>query len=185
MAMCEPVDIRRATPGDCAALRALHALSIRSLAAACYDDDVIDAFITEVGTLDERLVTDGSYYAAFVNGRLAGCGGWTSRAPNYSRHLAERAPRQVEPAVRSLYVHPDFARRGIARRLMSTIEADIAAAGHERATLSATLNAIAFYRRLGYRGGEPTVLRMRDGLLFVAIKMAKRLGSVLALSRAA
>lgn len=173
------LSIRHATRRDSQALRQLHAQSLRTLGTACYSDEVLHAFIEQVGTLDERLLDDGTYYAAFVNTRLAGCGGWTPRQPDYVRHLAGNAGQQARdlPTIRSLYIHPDFARRGIARKLMAVIEDAIAVADHDRIALSATLNAVAFYRRLGYRSVEPAVLRMPGGLQFVAVKMEKRLAS--------
>jgi GNAT superfamily N-acetyltransferase len=75
--------------------------------------------------------------------------------------------------VRSVYVHPDHVRLGIARQLMSLIETNIAQAGFAIAALEATLNGIPFYRRLGYRGGAPAVFRLPRGLLLVGLSMEK------------
>ena len=54
-----------------------------------------------------------------------------------------------------------WARRGIARRMMAAVEADIVAAGYDTAALTATLTGIPFYRQLGgYHGQEPAIIRL-------------------------
>jgi GNAT superfamily N-acetyltransferase len=137
---------------------------------------VIEAFIAYIGTMDDAMLDDGSYFAMRVDGALAGCGGWTTRLPGYMLHAAGdtfRPARRIA-TVRSVFVHPSFARRGLARRLMAHIEAEIAGAGYDRATLTATLSGLPLYRRLGYRSGEPVVLSMPDELKFIAVRMDKR-----------
>lgn len=170
------VDIRHAERADRIALRALQAASFRALGPACYDDDVIETFITHVGTMDDTLIDDGNYFVACVDGALVGCGGWSSRTPSYAAHMpgdAAHPPRRA--TVRSVYVHPAITRQGIARCIMGRIETDIRAAGYDHAWLGSTLVGVPFYRRLGYRGGEPAVLRMPGDLLFVELTMHKRL----------
>jgi hypothetical protein len=82
--MTGPAEIRLALRTDADAPRALQRLSLCTLGSACYDDDVIANFISHIGTMDERLIEDGTFFAAFVGGALVGCGGWTSRAPSYA-----------------------------------------------------------------------------------------------------
>ncbi len=174
------VDIRRARRADRDALRALQAASFRTLGAACYDEDVIETYITHVGLMDDALLDDGTYFAAFAAGLVVGCGGWSCRTPRYALHMPEdagpHAPQaQSAATVRSVFVHPAAARRGVARQVMARVEADVAAAGHDRASLGATLTGIPFYRRLGYRGSEPLVLPLPGDCHFVGVKMHKRL----------
>ena len=56
--------------------------------------------------------------------QVVGCGGWTLRSPGYARAAANDAVNDdaKAPVVRSLFVHPQFARQGIARRIMTLIE---------------------------------------------------------------
>jgi GNAT superfamily N-acetyltransferase len=77
--------------------------------------------------------------------------------------------------VRSVYVHPAMARRGIARQIMATVETGISAAGFRRVSLAATLVGIPFYRRLGYRGCRPVISELPRGLLFVGLDLCKHL----------
>jgi GNAT superfamily N-acetyltransferase len=77
--------------------------------------------------------------------------------------------------VRAVYVHPEAARQGVGRALMGWIERAMAAAGHARATLLATLPGLPLYRRLGWRDGERVVLRLPCGAALPAVGMDKAL----------
>lgn len=171
----QAIDIMRAVPADRDALLALQHTSLRVLGRACYDDEAIEAFIAQIGTMEPDLIEAGTYFAARIGSRLVGCGGWTSGPPSYAGHMPGGGESAPPVTIRSIYVHPDWARRGIARAVMAAVEADIAAAGFDRASLTATLTGVPFYRRLGYRGSEPLVLRFDGGIQFIGINMDKRL----------
>jgi ribosomal protein S18 acetylase RimI-like enzyme len=169
------ITFRRARRSEAGALRELHACSMRALSHGFYENEVIEAFLAHVDTLDEGLIDAGNYLTAHLDGMLAGCGGWTADEPSYAPHLGAERPHdaRARATVRSVYVHPDFAGHSIARTLMGLIESDIARAGLETAVLEATLNAIPFYRRLGYRGDKPVVFRLPQDRVFVALSMEK------------
>jgi hypothetical protein len=57
--------------------------------------------------------------------------------------------------------------------MMGVIEEQIAAVGFGTASLLATLSGIPFYRRLGYRSGQPVELRMPGAPTFVGVEMEK------------
>jgi GNAT superfamily N-acetyltransferase len=169
------IEIQQAGGRDRDELRAMQAASFRILGGPFYDEDVVESFIADVGTMDDYLLDDGTYFKAVEDGRIVGSGGWSCRTPTYiSRGAAELPTSHVARAsVRSVFVHPDCARRGIARAIMARIETEIAAAGFATAALAATLSGIAFYRRLGYRSGQPLALRLPNELTFVALRMEK------------
>ncbi|NWG24895.1 MAG: GNAT family N-acetyltransferase [Pseudorhodoplanes sp.] len=169
--------IRRAHEADRDALHALQEMSMRRLGLAFYDADVIEAFIEQVGTMDDVMLSDGTYFAAFVGNLLVGCGGWSQRTPNYVSHAGDIAPEGAAQAatIRSIFVHPAWARRGIARQVMTRVESDIVAAGLDHARMTATLTGVPFYRRLGYRSGLPMTLDLKDNRFFVGLRMEKRL----------
>ena len=52
--------------------------------------------------------------------------------------------------IRRVFVHPDWARRGLGRRLVGHAEQRARAAGHVRFGVCASLNAVGFYERLGF-----------------------------------
>lgn len=173
--MTDRFAIRRAVRADTNPILALQHAAMRELALAYYDPEQIEAFIGEVGTMDPRLIDDGTYFAVNAGGTLVGCGGWSARAPNYDAHAAgdNVTPLPGAANVRSIFVHPAWARQGIARLVMAHIETEIARASHAVAALTATLSGVPLYRRLGYRSGAPLVLRLPGELLFVGLKMTK------------
>jgi len=160
---------------DLQELKDLQAHSFRVLGTPYYGSDVVEAFI-EVGTMDPALLDEGTYFVAVSAGRIVGCGGWCLRTPSYAAYIVGAATSGGQTAtVRSVYVHPLFARKGIARALMTAIEVEIAAAGLSAVSLAATLSGIPLYRRLGYRGEEPLILRLPTGHQIITLAMAKRL----------
>jgi GNAT superfamily N-acetyltransferase len=170
------ITLRTAQPADREQLVALQTRSLRVLGGRFYSRAEIESFIRHVGTLDEHLIADGTYFMAEIDGALAGCGGWSLRRPGYARH--DRAAQDLEPLrakVRGVYVDPLLARLGVGRRIMSGIEAAIVAAGHDSAVLAATLSGISFYRALGYLPGAPSVFTLPDGERFRCLGMEKSL----------
>lgn len=174
--MVNESQIRTATRADSDALIAMQALSLRKLAAPFYEPEVLEALIAQ-GTMDLELLDGRTYFVAESKGRILGSGGWTPHAPRYHGSLIEMEATEDKPhaTLRSLFVHPDAARQGLASALMARIEADIVAAGYEMASLHATLSGIPFYRRQGWRSGLPAVLGLPGGKSLVGLSMTKRL----------
>ena len=175
----DDITIRPARPYDGPALRALQALSLRVLARDCYSAAQIEAFLARVGSLDDFLLREGTYYLAEAGGRLAACGGWSRRRPNYAgaagpAGLPAAAPDA--PRIRGVFTHPDFARQGLARRLIVQAEAEAESAGHRRIELAATLSGLPLYRRLGYEQGQRLQLDLGEGLTMGLVSMVKTLG---------
>lgn len=174
--MVESMVVRAASPADAAALREMQALSMRVLGASVYAPDVIEAYLAQVGTLDEHLLEDGRYRVATLGGLIVGCGGWSTRPAGYCGRAAGATAEPGTATVRAVYVHPDWARQGIARRIMAEVEAEIAA-GFGQAVLMATLSGISFYQRLGYVAGSKVALRLDGRLALEVVAMRKRLAS--------
>jgi GNAT superfamily N-acetyltransferase len=164
------------------ALLTMQAHSFRTLGAPYYDEDVIESFIAQIGTMDDALLRDGTYYKAVAHGRIVGSGGWSLRTPGYALRSDEAGrdpgPGRARATVRSVFVHPAAAGRGIARTLMAVVEAEMGAAGFATASLAATLSGLPFYRRLGYRSGRPVAMDLREGRVLVALSMEKALSGV-------
>ncbi|SOD91216.1 GNAT family N-acetyltransferase [Caenispirillum bisanense] len=173
----DAVTLRRARPDDIKALRTLQTLSLLCLGTSHYAPEQIAAFITHVGTMDDHLVEDGGCLIAEIDGRMAGCGGWSLRTPGYAAVMggAQAPARRETPVVRSVFVHPGAARRGVGRRIMAAVEAEMLAAGHDRAVLTATLPGVAFYTALGWRPMRAVRLALPGGHAFRGLDMAKLL----------
>ena len=119
---------RLAVIADLAELRVLMMLAIRHLVGAYLDAARLDASFEIMG-VDTQLIEDGTYFAVECQGRIVGCGGWSRRATLFGGdHSGGRDARFLDPAaeparVRAMYTHPDFARRGIGRLVLSLCEA--------------------------------------------------------------
>jgi GNAT superfamily N-acetyltransferase len=170
--------IRPARPNDREALRAMQALSICVLGGDFYSPEQLGAYVTEIGTMDDFLIEEGTYYVAEMASTIIGSGGWSRRTPSYANATGTAGERLSEPGVpkiRSVYVHPGFARRGIARTLMERAEGEALAAGYRRIELSATLSGVPLYRSLGYRLRRPLSLQLSGGVIFPGVAMEKDL----------
>lgn len=172
--------IRPARAEEADRIEAVQRASIRRLGRPYYSPAQIDGGLNHVGTLDPQLIADGTYYVAEVGGRIVGCGGWSYRPALHGANGAGGGtpPTTLDPAadaarIRAIFVHPDWARRGIARRLMRHAEAAAHRAGFRRFELLATLSGEPLYRALGYREIERVALELPDGTRFPVVRMAK------------
>ena len=73
-----------------------------------------------------------------------------------------------------LYVHPDFARQGLGRQLCQEIECEAKRCGVNTLELTASLNAVRAYERLGYRK-TCDMVKTIDGVAVPCVRMSKRL----------
>lgn len=172
---------RLAREADIPALEALIDLSTRTLLARHYTAAQLDAALGPVFGVDRQLIRDGTYYACEEAGRIVACGGWSRRASVYG---GDRARTGEDPAldpardaarVRAFFVHPDFERRGLGRRLLAASEAAVAAAGFTRIELVATLAGEPLFAAFGYRVAERTEAPLPGGLGLTVVRMGKRL----------
>ncbi len=171
--------IRTATFADVETLGELVKASARTLGRSFYTDQQIEVALGSAWGVDTQLIHDGTYFVAEVGSRCAGCGGWSWRktlfgADNQPGRQASRLDSQSEAArIRAFFVHPDFARCGIGRRLLEHCEAAARAAGFRSAELVATLPGEPFYRRFGFSEFERILHSLNDGLSIEFVRMRK------------
>jgi len=161
-----PFVIRRAVPRDVPALRGMQTRSLRELSYGFYDLHQVEAFLFYVGTVEESVVEERNYYVAEVGGWLAGSGGWSASGAQYlesTRGIPAVVREPYIPRIRSLFVHPDWARRGVGRRIMEVTENAIRSTGQYEVALDATLPGVPLYEALGYRSVAPVDVRLPDG----------------------
>jgi GNAT superfamily N-acetyltransferase len=175
-------ELRSATLTDVPVIEALIAASARALCSADYPPAVVEAALGTAWGCDTELIRDGTYFVAGVAGRLAACGGWGKRKTLFGGDRREgRQSELLDPAtdaarIRAFFVHPDFARKGLARALLGRCEAAAAAAGFRAAELMATLTGVPFYHAHGYVGDERIEFPLPGGLRIAFVPMRKTLG---------
>jgi GNAT superfamily N-acetyltransferase len=154
---------------------------MRELGVGYYSALQIESTIRYVVGVDRQLIADGTYYVAEADGQIAGCGGWSWRKTLYGGDQAKpwagndhALDPATEPAkVRAFFVHPDWARRGIGRRLLATCELAARRAGFRRLELLATLSGEPLYAAAGYVAREGVELTLPDGVRLPLTRMEK------------
>ena len=168
--------IRHARPVDIPAIRVMQRSSMLGLGGQFYSDDEIAGFLIRYGTMDDAVVEEGHFFVAENRaGTILGSGGWTRRQPGYASGLGDDLQSGTRPTVRSVFVDPTAARRGVASSIMARVERDAFEHGVRELALTATLSGGAFYERLGYRSSASERLALDDGGSFSCVSMTKRL----------
>jgi len=175
------VIIRKATLEDREAMQQLIAASARLLSRKHYNDAQIEAAIATVFGVDTDLIEDGTYFVAESDGVLVGCGGWSRRktlfgGDQFTSRDARYLDPQSEPAkIRAFFIHPDHARKGIARAILARCEDEARAHGFRELELLATLPGIEFYKSCGFSERGTLDLDLADGVKLEFVPMRKEL----------
>jgi GNAT superfamily N-acetyltransferase len=164
-------------------IRQLIAESARLLSREHYNDTQIETAIATVFGVDTDLIEDGTYFVAESEGMLVGCGGWSKRrtlfgGDQYSSRDADYLDPASEPAkIRAFFIHPDHARKGIARAILARCESEARAEGFRGLELMATLPGIEFYKSCGFAPTGNLDLELRDGVKLKLVPMRKDLAT--------
>jgi GNAT superfamily N-acetyltransferase len=130
---------------------------------------------------DTQLIADGTYYVIEAQGEIVAAGGWSRRATLYGGdQLKDASDSLVDPErdaarIRAFFVHPDWTRRGLARRLYDVCASSALAAGFTELELVSTLPGEPLYRALGFAPVEERVHEMPDGVGLPVIRMRQAL----------
>jgi GNAT superfamily N-acetyltransferase len=178
--------LRLANEDDIPALHALIEASVRGLQAEDYTPAQIEGALGTVLGLDTQLIEDRTYFVAEAldqssNERkfLAGCGGWSKRKTLFGADRGPgREPELLDPAadaakVRAIFVHPDFARRGLGSLILATVEEAARLAGFKRYEMGSTLTGVPLYRLKGYVEVETIAVPLKNGEKLPVVRMVK------------
>ena len=158
------MNIRVATMADVPALEQLITESVRGLNAGRYTQAEMDAALRGVFGVDTQLIADGTYYVVDGSAGPAAAGGWSGRRTLYGGDKMKAVedprldPRTEAARIRAFFVHPDWSRRGLARRLYTECERAARAAGFRGFALMATLPGEPLYVALGFAVMERVVV---------------------------
>lgn len=173
--------LRLAGAGDEDAIEALMQLSIGHFFPTHYDEAQVEASLRYVGVPDRDLIHDGTYFVATeLDGRLVACGGWSKRDKLYSGSDAAGDSRWLDPAteaahIRAMFVRPDWARRGLGRRIIEESELAAKSAGFMTMSLMATLPGEPLYAACGFREIARTDVVTPNGTPLPCVAMEKRI----------
>ena len=148
--------------GDAPAVGRLHRTSFEELAAAGHTVEQVAAMIRHLASA--AYSTELAALELFVwedDRKIVGTAGW-------NRHRSSARIRKV-------YVRPDRAGTGAGRLMVEHVERKAAGAGYEHAVVRANVNAIGFYRALGYSDVEAGVMTVADGVELPTLWMEKAL----------
>ena len=166
VSMGEPL-IRGACGADLEAIADLQARSIMALGIETYGRAACEAWARMGWQVRHGLLDSGTFFVAESRESLVGVAGWTedSRDPDSAW-------------ARYVFVSPQHAGSGVGRKLMTTVERSVRAVGRNRLQLWSSLNAVAFYRALGYRTVRPARWPVGDGIEMEHLLMEKALSGI-------
>jgi GNAT superfamily N-acetyltransferase len=176
--------LRLATKDDISALRQLIDLSVRVLQRQDYSTEQLEAALGTVYGVDTQLIADQTYYVVEIEvdthrKTLVACGGWSMRKTLFgSDHGPNRNSELLDPAcdaakIRAFFVHPDWARRGLGRLILTTCEEAARAKGFRRFEMGATLTGVPMYAACGYAKQETLEVPLANGLSLTVVRMSK------------
>lgn len=161
------VHVRGAEPSDVAAIAAVHAASVRGLAAAHYDDD-------QIASWSDSSADDFSLPEA--GGRVVVAETDDSGGSGAGEEIAGFGAIDLQSGeVRAVYVHPDNAGTGVGSAILEALEATASDEGLADLHLTASLNAVPFYERHGWASTGPAAYELGDGVELEAVEMEKSL----------
>lgn len=176
------IEIRQATASDIPLLQELIAASVRGLSAGFYTSEQIDSALIHIFGVDTQLIDDGTYYLAEIDNQFAGCGGWSKRKTLYGGDQAKADeidsllnPKTEAARIRAFFVHPDWARRGIGKRIIEVCEEAARAAAFTVVELVATLPREPLYSACGYEVMERFEIDLPEGVKLPVARMRKSL----------
>jgi GNAT superfamily N-acetyltransferase len=182
------IAIRRATRDDLQSIAALAATATRALCAQDYTPRQIDSALRYSLIDNAQLFDDRTYFVIENGGEIVAAGGWSYRAAMMAHFTLddEDDPRAIlDPAIaparlRGFFVHPHFARRGLARTLVALCERAAASAGYSHLELIATACARRLYLACGFADVDWITNVYPTGVTVVTHRMSKAIHPALA-----
>jgi len=174
--------IRNATAADIPTLEVLIEQSVRGLQTNDHTPAQIDGSIGSAFGIDRQLLADRTYFVATPIDdptQIVASGGWSYRATLCgSDALTNRDNTSLNPAtgyakIRAIFVHPDWARRGLGSLLLAHCEAAAQAAGFTRFEMGSTLTGVPLYTLKGYREQNRFTMPLPNGEQLPIVRMIK------------
>lgn len=159
--MSQPaVKIREAYPEDAEAISQVHMSAIRGLCSTHYDDRQIEVWASgRTPEYYERVLASHDLFVAERDGQVVAFG---------------RVDLESGTIV-AVYVRPESAGSGVGEAMMSHLEDVCRMHGWTRLHLTASLNAVPFYEKLGYERVAPFMQQLTNDVTLDCVDMRKTL----------
>lgn len=176
--------VRQATEVDVNELRLLIERSVRQLQQNDYTPAQIEGALGHALGLDTQLIEDGTYFAVVPSSTpdlIVGCGGWSFRKTLFgSDHGPHREVGMLDPAtepakIRAIFIHPEWARRGLGSMILKHCEDAAQRAGFRSLEMGSTLTGVPLYSLKGYERRETVGVPLPNGEVLPIVHMAKTL----------
>lgn len=167
--MISPIRVRPAKKADTRAVERVLLASYPSLMARAYKPEVLALALPIMTRPNPRLLGSGTYYVAEQNGEIIGCGGWSREEPGGD----VIAPGSAH--VRHFAVSPEFVGRGAGRAMFNQCEIDARVHGISLFKCFASLNAVGFYKLLGFEERGIINVALGQGISLPSMLMERRL----------
>jgi GNAT superfamily N-acetyltransferase len=115
------------------------------------------------------------------DGSVVAAGGWSRWRTLFGGDRFKQAddplldPANDPARIRAFFVHPEWKRRGLARRLFEECLAQARGAGFESLELMSTLPGEPLYVALGFRADERVEITLPDGVSMPLVRMSRRI----------
>jgi GNAT superfamily N-acetyltransferase len=151
--------IRTATIEDAPVSFAIRREAIRAQCRDWYSAADLDIWTSgEMSGIFAARVAD-KFHVAVIEGQVVGTG------------MIDLATGRID----AVFIQPAYMRHGIGGAMMEHLERLAVSAGFRDISLDATLNAISFYRTLGFEGESTVVYHSSLGVDLVCVPMVKHL----------
>lgn len=173
------MELRIATARGIPELQMLVDVSARTLSIGYYSPAQIEAATRHVFGVDSQLIRDGTYYVIENTGHLIAAGGWSGRRTLYGGDQANEGddppldPTTEAARIRAFFVHPEWTRRGLARRIYGECARAAWNAGFRRFELMSTKPGEPLYTALGFQPVERVHQRLPGDVEIEFTRMAR------------
>ncbi len=161
--------VRIAEGPDIARVDALLARAYPRLLKPDYAPSMLVLALPKISRAQPALVTSGSYFLVEDDGALLGAGGWTAAAPGGG------AVTRGVGHIRHVVTDDRATRRGVGRRLIDHVVADVSSQGVRRLDCLSTLTAVPFYAAMGFSARRDITVPLGPGIDFPAVEMSRNL----------
>ncbi|KTD54332.1 GNAT family acetyltransferase [Legionella sainthelensi] len=171
--------IRPAQSDDIPQLNQLIEHSARVLSSSDYTNMEIEGAIHAIFGVDKELINDQTYYVIEKNEVLIACGGWSKRKTLFggdqckAREEGFLDPQKDYAKIRAFFVHPNYARQGLGKKLLEYCEQQALANGFTKFEMMATLPGAKLYQICGYQMIEPKYFALSKDQSFKMLRMTK------------